>query len=89
MVEVQVHPQVRAVDGRDEGAGVGGPGERRARVVDGGVEVLQAEDDVLALAQRRRSGAASARAASHIAPVTDVDRLHGQPVGRRDRCRAG
>ena len=43
VVEVEHHPQVRAVDGRHQGERVRGPRERDAGVVDRGVEVLEAE----------------------------------------------
>ena len=43
VVEVQVQPQVRAVDRPGQRQGVGGTRERRAGVVDGEVEVLQRE----------------------------------------------
>jgi predicted dehydrogenase len=51
VVEVEHHLQVRAVDGLDEGEGVRRLRERDARVVDRGVQVLQAEDDVVLLAE--------------------------------------
>jgi hypothetical protein len=45
VVQVQHHPQARSADGLDQGLGVGGAGERHPGMVDGGVEVLQAEGD--------------------------------------------
>ena len=56
VVWVEVHPQVGAVYGLDEGSGVGGPCEGGAGVVDGGVEVFQAEHDALSFAERRDAG---------------------------------
>src|SRR4029453_17137984 len=43
VVEVQVHPQVGAVDGFDQHECVGGGSEGHAGVIDGSVEVLQGE----------------------------------------------
>ena len=50
VVEVEHHPQVHCRPPRP-GPGVRGPGERRAGVVDGGVQVLQAEDHPLPFAE--------------------------------------
>src|SRR3954447_4741958 len=51
VVEVEVHSQVRAVDGLNERSRVGGLGERGAGMVHGGVEVLEAEHHSFAFPQ--------------------------------------
>lgn len=51
VVEVEVDAQVGRVDRLDEADAVGGRGERGAGVVDATVEILQLEDDALALAE--------------------------------------
>ena len=58
-------------------------GERRAGVVDGGVEVFQAEHDALAFAERRRCGWRVSSAASHMGPVTVSTGRTGSPCGSR------
>ena len=51
VVEVEIHPQMWTVDGPDQRHRVRCVAERRARVVDRDVEVLQGEHDVVALPQ--------------------------------------
>ena len=56
MVEVEIHAQVRIVDVLDQRQGIGSAGERGARVVDRGVEVLQGEHPARPLAEFAPAG---------------------------------
>ena len=56
VVDVQHQPQVRIVDGCDQRERVGSLRKRRTRMINSGVEVLQAEDHSLALTKRGDPG---------------------------------
>jgi hypothetical protein len=78
VVQVEHHPQPRPIDGLDQGEGVGGAGERHPGMVDGGVEVLQAEGDPDPLPQPGHPLQRPGRGHPHGAGDL-LDRPHRQP----------
>src|SRR5690242_14167666 len=79
VVEVEHQTEVRAVYGLHQPEAVVGAGERHPWVVDGGVEVLKHEGDVMLLAQPCDPFEGLGGRDPHWAG-DDVYRHHGQPV---------
>jgi hypothetical protein len=80
VVQVQHHPQARSADRLDQRQGVGGAGERHAGVVDGGVEVLQAEGHPGPLPKGGHPLQGARRGQPHGAGDL-LHRPHRQPLG--------